>query len=527
MKRALLALSLTTLAAGGTAGGVAACSSSSGGNGSGADSGVHGDGAVAEAGVGTFEPEITCTDSVASIYADPGDVSGKHIGDILKCAKDPDLTAAQLMAPLGVTDGGNVAYAGKSFTSGAHVYRILYRTTRGDAQGTPGYSSALVMLPETPRRGVGQALPMIVASHGSRGQAAPCAPSLDSPQGQDVEEDFLHLVYPMVGLGFPVIAPDNAGYANWGGKNNPPPTYDSVTDVGRSVLDGARALRNLVPHSVTEQVVLTGHSQGGYTALAALSQADSYGSGGVISAVAVFAPLWLSQMTWAAVFVDPSGYPLSSSAVGPVSIWYHYTHSFLLDGPDAALELFDPTKAAVIQNFVQNDCWGESYPDLLEAGTTANDFFSKTYMNAIGSAATPILGNGDCTGNALCQTWIDRMKADYPHLTGGAAKVPILLYYAKADDTITPDGMQCVFNRLTGDQAHYQTCYDTNPVGHPGSVAENVSDVTDWIAQQTIPDAGSATLSHCSTLAPNEAGVPQLLTSDGGVQACNPLISSN
>jgi hypothetical protein len=495
------------------------------------DTGAGGD---AEAGPpGTFMPEIACSDTVDSVYADPGDVSGKSIGAIIKCAHDMDLTAAQLTAAVDVTDdAGNIAYGGPPLTSGAHVYRVLYRTTRGDKTdpkaSMPGYSSALLLLPDTPREGTGKQLPIVVAAHGSRGQAGACAPSKDDPAAQYVEEDFQHLVYPMVGLGFPIIAPDLAGYANFGAPGNPPPTYDDVLDVGRSMLDGARAARNVIPGSLTQQVVITGHSQGGYTALAALAVSDSYGAGGTISAVAVFSPLWLSQRTWAAAFADPTDYAFAKSSLGPVSIWYHYTHSFLLDGPDAALELFDPTKAAAVQSFVNNDCWAASYPVLEEAGTSMNDLFSAQYRGAVtGAAIPPPLGtNGNCNGNALCQTWIDRMTADYPHLDGGAASVPILVWYANNDTTITPDGMQCVFNRLSGDQTNYTLCYDKNPVGHGGVLAENAGYAVDWIAHQTL-DAGAPATGNCSTLGKNEAGVPQLLTADGGAQKCNPLVSTN
>src|SRR5438132_342793 len=75
---------------------------------------------------------------------------------------------------------GGEGYQGKPFTSGAHVYRILYRTERGDAANSAGYSSAIVYVPDTPRTGPA---PVVVASHGSRGQAAKCAPSKGDPAG--------------------------------------------------------------------------------------------------------------------------------------------------------------------------------------------------------------------------------------------------------------------------------------------------------------------------------------------------------
>src|ERR1700722_12420845 len=322
MKRAALALCLTALTGTGVGGVLGACSSSSGGA-SGSDASTA-DVFVVDAGVGTFMPEIPCTDTDASIYADPGDVSSAMIGTVLKCAKDPDLTADQLTAAVDVTtDGGDIAYSGTAFTSGAHVYRVLYRTTRGDPKSTPGYSSAIVYLPITPRLGLGTPLPVITSAHGSRGQTGKCAPSHDDPAAADVEEDFQHQVYPLVGLGFAVIAPDLAGYANFGAPGNPYPTYSNRLDVGRSLLDGARALRNLIPHSVTGDVVITGHSQGGSTALNALSLVEEYGAGGIVKGVALYSPLWFSQTGYAAIFYEPASYALDAgSSAAPVSIWY-------------------------------------------------------------------------------------------------------------------------------------------------------------------------------------------------------------
>ncbi len=118
------------------------------------------------------------------------------------------------------------------------------------------------------------------------------------------------------------------------------------------------------------------------------------------------------------------------------------------------------------------------------------------------------MGGGNCSADTTgeCNTWITRMTADWPHLTGAAAKTPILVEYANDDTTITPDVMQCVFNRLSSDTASYKVCYDTNPVGHSGSVSYNSDYVADWIAQQTL--GGPAPTETCTALAANGGGVP-------------------
>jgi dienelactone hydrolase len=509
-----LTLAITVVAAGATT----ACSSHNAG--AAPDAGGAEGGMEAGAGDGGASPlAIACTDSIDSVYADPGDVSGRAKGAILKCAHDTDFSAAALLAAAKADDMVSPPYDGKDYTSGAHVYRVLYRTERGDPLGSPGYSSASVYLPDTPRA---DQLPVVVASHGSRGQAGPCAPSKLDPAAADVNGDFIHQVYSLVGFGFVVIAPDLAGYANYGGAGNPPSAYADAADVGKSTLDAIAALRNLLPaSSLSDRVVLTGHSQGGHTALSALALSGSYAHVGTITAVAVYAPLWLSQHAWAAIFLEPTVYGFAESAAGEVSLWYHYTHAELLDGPGHGVDLIQPTQQAVVKNFVDHDCWSASYPDLVDAGASANDFFLASYASAVGVAATP-LGGGDCSGDPTCQTWLDRMTADWPHLTGSAARVPILVWYANGDTTITPDGMQCVFNRLSSDMADYRVCYDPRPVDHSGVVSSDADYVADWIAEQTLGAPGPT--EACPALATDDAGVPQLVDEGGAPIPCNSLL---
>jgi dienelactone hydrolase len=519
MNRILLACSACAIGAV-AAGVVAACSSSSNkGSPGGNDSGAVDTGGEAQA---PFSPTLACTDSIASVYADPGDVSTLAKGAIIKCAHDQDISATDLLAAAtNAGDSGTPPYSGKAFTSGAHVYRVLYRTERGDPNNTPGYSSALVLLPDTPRA---NALPVVVASHGSQGQAGGCAPSMFGPGPASVAGNYIHQMYALVGFGYAVIAPDLAGYANFGAPGNPPSAYADVQDVGKSTLDGVAALRNVLPSaSLTQQVVLVGHSQGGGTALGALAIAGTYPVSGTIAAVAVYSPLWQSQHAWAAILAEPSTYGFAGSAAGPVSLWYHYTHAQLLDGQDSGTDgIFDPTLFPVLQDFINNVCWGSSYPLLEDAGTSANAFFTQDYISAVDIAATP-LGNG-CQGNALCETWVGRMTADWPHLTGTAATTPILIEYANDDQTLTPDVMACVFDRLSGDGNNYKVCYDVNPVGHSGVVADNSDYVADWIAQQTL--GGPAPTETCGTLTDNDAGVPLLEDDAGNVIPCNQLLSN-
>jgi pimeloyl-ACP methyl ester carboxylesterase len=508
-----------------------ACSSSSGG-GAGSpdagspDAGHAGDAALgdANAGDGGVQLAIGCTDTIASVYGDPGPTfASLKAGAIIHCAHDTDIPVAALQAKVVANVSGddapaqNIGYTGKPLTSGVHIYRILYRTERGDPANSPGYSSAEVLIPDTPRAGN---LPILVASHGSRGQAGVCTASEETDAGADVNGDYEALGLPLAGLGYVVILPDLAGYSNFGAPGNPPSAYAGAEDVGKSTLDGAHALTQMISSGLSDKVVILGHSQGGHTAFAAVAIAPAYAPDLNIVAAAAYSPLWISQATWGALPYEASSYPIATNpGSNAVAVWYHYTHAALLDGPDAALETFAAGKAAQITNFVDNDCWGQ-WGDLEDAGTTAADLFDPTFVKDVGMSAAGI-GGGCSAGNTTCTTWLARYAADRPPIT---AQIPFLIEYGGQDQTIPPERMACVVQRLgpptatypTGDNVNLTFCLDP-PYGHEGIVRAHASDVADWIAAQTLGGPQPAPCAYNqNNLVDNEAGVLDP-ADDGGV----------
>lgn len=459
--------------------------------------------------VGDFSLEVPCGDTMDAVFADPGPlpaVDATVRGNIVKCTKGADIGKDALLAAA-MADG----YVGRPFTSGAHVYRVLYRTERGTDPATPGVSSAVVFIPDTPRTAP---LPVIVVSHGTTGQAKVCAPSKKEP----VDEDVRLMSYPLVGAGYVAIAPDLAGYA--GAPDSLLGGYAGAVDVGKSTLDGARALRTMIPKSVSEKVVIMGHSQGGHTALSALALSDPaiYGSGGTLVGVVGYAPLWLSQRSWGAVLLLAGNYTIKGSPlVNAVSVWYHYTNGELLS-PGHGLDVFADAKKAGIKHFVETDCDMSSFPDLEALGTDSRDLYSADFQAAIPAAAAV---SGTCPtaepAATTCNKWMARYAADRPHLTGSAAKVPILINYGGQDTTIGPDRMKCVLDRLNTDQANFKVC--VNPTANHTGIVRTKSDYTnDWIANialgEKAPDPcmfdqssltdDAGTLIECNTPPPND-----------------------
>ena len=418
----------------------------------------------------------TCSDSIDSIYADPGTLPADN-GAVIRCAADGQLDVATLQSRL-----QDVGYVGPAPRSSARVYRVLYRTERGD--DSPGTSSALVYLPDVPPA---EQLPTLVASHGSRGQAAVCAPSRDDPAAAYVQPDFERQVLPFVAAGYAVIAPDLPGYANYGATGNPPSAYASAAEAAHATLDATRAMAKLVPDRIDGDVVLIGHSLGGHTALSALALSGDYGLAGTITAVAVYAPLWLSQRTWGALFTVAQNYPIATSP-GPnaVSVWYHYTQAELLDGAGQGQTPFVQAKRAAIKDFVDNVCWSESYPALEALGTNAKDLFDQTFRDAIGPSATAGVACPTTEpGKTICETWIARYIADRPHITAPATEVPILIVYGGLDDTLPPDRMQCALDRLQQDGATLSYCYD--PAGTHGEIpAMQGQYAVGWVGAQAL-----------------------------------------
>lgn len=450
-----------------------------------------------DAGGATLEtPSSACTDPSDSVYGDPGalapDVNAR--GAIVKCAKEPDLTKEAMQAKL--TELGS---AGKPLTSNARVYRISYRTERGDTAGTPSVSSALVYIPDTPRA---DKIPIVVAARGSRGQAERCAVTKFDAALEGINGDAWRMVYPLVGYGYAVILPDLAGYANFGAAGNPPSAYAQASDVARSTLDGARALKKLFP-ALDDKVVLVGHSQGGHSALSALALAESYGTAAPIVGAAVYAPLWLSQRSWGAVLYEPVGktYKLAESSVGAISVWYHYTQAELLDGPGAGRKMFAADKQDAVEAFVKNECWGST--ELSKVATYAHELFDPTFVSEI---SLPAAAGGECSAE-ICQRWVDRYIADRPHLTGAAATTPILLAYGLKDTTIPPNRMKCALDRLDQDNAKLTTCIEPEQ-SHGGIVSARGEYVADWIASVALGGAAPAACTANETAITEECATP-------------------
>jgi hypothetical protein len=488
-------------------------------------------GAAGASGDELFTLGVPCQDAADDLYGDPGELPDEQ-GAIMRCVDDGEMSQAQIAEVLGGLeadtsgdpDGVRNTYQGQMPEGGAHLYRVLYRTERGN--GDPGAAVAVLYVPSPAPKA---AVPLVLLARGSRGQAPGCAPSQYAPgpvvvednrDGGYVQRDLDSMVWPLVASGFAVAVTDSAGYANYGAAGNPPAGYADAQDAGKSFLDSGHALHQLLPEGTTDDVLMVGLSQGGHTVLSSLEVANDYAAPGTIRGAAVYSPLWFAQRAWGVAMSSQlskvAGLFLNESSAVPVSIWYHYTHAELHDGPGEGVKLFKPELQSAVKDFVDNICWSASYKELADAvvdppadGITADVFFRDDFATAL---ADPAFQHScdESSDKPLCEKWLQRYRDDRPVLTGEAAKVPILLAYGLKDTTISPPRFKCGVGQLQQSDNELTFCIDPE-ANHGGVVLTQSGYVNQWLASKvsgaevalecpstSVPKVG------CDTLLPNE-----------------------
>lgn len=485
---------------------------------------------------GDFTLGVKCDDSADDLYGDPGTLPDDQ-GDIIRCVDDGTKSKAEIKAllqglssdttdsPEAMANGGGVlnTYQGKLPDGGAHLYRVLYRTERGN--GEPGTSVATMYVPDPAPEHV---VPLMLVARGSRGQAPACAPSVttpgavtleDSTDGRYVQDALESMVWPLVASGFAVAVTDSAGYANYGADGNPPAGYASALDAGKSFIDSGHALRKLLPEGTTEDVLMAGLSQGGHTVLSSLEVANDYPTPGKIRGAAVYSPLWFAQRAWGVAvssIAGVAGLYLNKSSAVPVSLWYHYTHAELLDGPGEGVKLFKPELQSAVKEFVDTICWSQSYKQLADAitdppaaGITAGEYFTPEFVDAVGGAASE-RSCDNSPDKALCEKWLGRYRDDHPVLTGEAGKVPLLLAYGLKDTTISVKRFKCGVEKLQQGESSLDFCIDPD-ANHSGIILNQSDYVNQWLTSKVT--GAEVTLECPSATAPKD-GCDPLLPND-------------
>ena len=389
-------------------------------------------------------PAIACADTIADVYVTPAGLPPMTLatrGDIVRCAVDTPLTLAVV--------AGEVAAKGivTTMKTGVNLFRIAFRTTRGN--GSDGASSARVYLPAAP---AALPLPVIVIGHPTNGLAASCTPSEDPTSNED-------LALPWAGLGYAVIVPDYAGLGNEGVQG-----YLDNHDQAYSLLDGARALRKLLPAGVfSQQVMAVGWSQGGGAVLSAQALASSYGCDGILTAVVAFAPEWPTRLN-SFGYVDQLDNPTEltiqtgiSENVVTVMRTYAYFSNYV--GPTHAGDGFPAANQSGIDGEVMSVCQTPLGAYLQAAEPLVGDIFDPTLRETL----LACIDGPDAGVDAGC---VDPGLSLYNFLTSNFVTAdpsgPPILYIQGLSDIIMPAASEAACNiaKLMKDGVTPQVCTD-------------------------------------------------------------------
>lgn len=409
-------------------------------------------------------PAVPCADALNDVYVTPPNLPPMTMGargDVVRCAMDRVVPVSEM-----TSDFAAKSVTGLVPTTPTTLYRIAYRTYRED--GVPGVSTARVYLPHLPRS---LPLPVVAVAHPTEGLAASCTPSEVSTS---LEDEAL----PWAALGFAVIASDYAGLGNGGVQG-----YLGNHDQAHSMLDSARALRALLPEGILDdRVLLVGYSQGGGAVLASQGLARSYGSGGKIAAVVVFAAEWVSRLDSLQLvhtLESPDSLTISTGITVPVvTAMRDYAFAYNVLGPDASTATFQASTAPGIANALMSLCQVPFGGYIQGVAPHVGDIFDDGFRTSLLTCIQPDAGDGDAGCSGVGQQYYQWLTADMVPPDPNGAPV---LYVQGLSDTIMPPAQEgaCNIGLLQDAGVTLQVCTDP-AASHTDVVARNVPFAIGW-----------------------------------------------
>jgi len=356
----------------------------------------------------------------SSFYTPPSHLPGSGHGGIIR--------SKPLSSPAAIAGGRNTL--------------VLYRSVGID--GKPVAVSGTVTVPKgTPPKG---GWPIVTWAHGTTGIADQCAPSTDDGS-QPLHSNTTYVASVMEGwlkAGYAIARTDYEGLGTPGVH-----PYLIGTSAAHSVLDAARAARAL-DKSISDKVIIAGHSQGGHAALWAAALAPSYTRDLDVRGTVAYAPAsQLEQQT-----------PLLSALTQPGG--FSGLVAMILRG----VQVQDP---GLDVNAVLSEKALPLYP---ETDTECLSDLDKP--DSFGSVAPSELVR---PGADLSLVLADLDRNDPAHLT---IKTPVHVEQGEADTTVFPTFTQSTVSMLHANGAPIDE--KTYPgVDHGGIVTAAKADAAAWI----------------------------------------------
>jgi hypothetical protein len=268
------------------------------------------------------------------------------------------------------------------------------------------------------------------------------------------------------------------------------------------VLDGARALRKLLPAAAfSSSVLAVGWSQGGGAVLSAQALAKSYGSDGTLAGVVAFAPEWPTRMN-SFGFVDELNNPgeltiQTGISEDVVTVMREYAYFYNRVGPSDAGDAFPASARSGIDNAVSTLCQTPLGGYLQATAPHVGDIFDPTFaattLACINQGGPDGGTDAGADGGPGC---VDPGLGYYNFLQQNILTAdpsgPPILYVQGLLDVIMPPASEAACNlvKLANDGVFPQVCVDPGAL-HTNVVGRNMDFAIAWVqallAGQKLP----------------------------------------
>ena len=332
---------------------------------------------------------------------------------------------------------------------GTSAWRVIYHSR--DLAGNDIPVSAVVIEPDLPAPDGGR--PILSWAHPTTGSLANCAPSL----GLDPFE-LIEGLHELLDAGFTIAATDYPGMGVPG-----PSSYLLGVTEGNSVLDAARAARNLPGAHGNDDLWLWGHSQGGQAALFAAQDAATYAPEFTLHGVAVAAPAADLSVLMSDDIVNHSGVAIASYA-------------------------FPAFELAYADRYTQEDMQAILTP-AGQAGAPEIEKLCLLTQNAdVQKIADPLVGNFVTSDPSTTEPWQTMLQEN--SAGGSPIEVPIFVGQGLADTLVIPQATIDFVGSLC-DAGEHVDFHTFEGIDHGLVAYVSVPDLIAWIGdvrQGRAPD---------------------------------------
>ncbi|HTZ09051.1 MAG TPA: lipase family protein [Acidimicrobiales bacterium] len=315
------------------------------------------------------------------------------------------------------------------------TYRVMYLST--SVSGTVVPVTGLVIVPHGPVPAGG--FPVVSWGHGTDGMADSCAPSLDPATAVPLADDLL-------ARGWEITASDYQGEGTPGLL-----PYLVGVSAARNTIDVVRAARHLAAAHAGDRYVVWGHSEGGQTAMFALSIGPGYAPGIRLEGVVAGAPPSQFFAIYQFLTSSPYRYYLFMAAAG-----FHAAY-----GAKAPLDQVLTPLGQRLLPIVDEGC-----SNFVAARTSR-------YTLAQLTRADPF----------TVPAWKPLLEANDPGAIAHASPVPLLIIQGGADEQIPVVSTQLLATHLCGlGQDLERWIYPGQ--SHAGVIGPSAPDMVRWIADR-------------------------------------------